>query len=42
METHIEVKMYGETYIGYNVWSLIYRVQCMETHIEFTIFGDSY
>ena len=33
METHIEGKMYGDSYRGYNVWSLILRVQSMETHI---------
>jgi len=29
-----------ETHIGYNVWRLIYRVECMETHIEGTMYGD--
>jgi len=51
METHIEGKMNGVSYGGYMLWSLIYRVQCMETHkrvqcleihIEGTMYGDSY
>jgi len=31
MEIHIEGTMYGDSYGGYNVWSLIWRVQRMET-----------
>ena len=42
METHMEGKMYGVLYRGYNVWSLILGVQIMGTHIEGTIFGGSY
>jgi len=37
METNIEGTMNGDSYRGYNVWRLIYRVQCMENHIEGTI-----
>ena len=42
MEYHMEGKTYGDSYIGYNVWRLILRVQCMETHIEGTNYGHSY
>jgi len=42
METHIEGTMYGVSYGGYKVWSLVYRLQCTETHIEGTMYGDSY
>jgi len=31
--THIEGSMYRDSYRGYNVWSLICRVQGMESHI---------
>ena len=41
METHIDGTKYEHSYRGYNVWRLIYRVQCMETHIEGTMYGDS-
>jgi len=34
--------MFGESYRAYNVWRLIYRVQCMETNIEGTKYGESY
>jgi len=27
MEIHIQDTSYGDSYIGYNVWRLIYRVQ---------------
>jgi len=42
METHIEVTMYGASYVGYKVWRLIHRVQCMETYIEGTMYGETY
>jgi len=42
MEIHKESTMYGDSYIGYNVWRLIEKVKCMETHIEGTMYGDSY
>jgi len=42
METHIDGKVYGDSYRGYNVWRHIRREQCMETHIEFTMHGVSY
>ena len=32
--------MYGVSYGGYKVWSLIYRVQCIQTLIEGTMYGD--
>jgi len=41
MEIHIEGTVYGDSYRGYNVWRLTYRVQCVETHIEGTIYGES-
>jgi len=41
MEIHMEGTVYEDSYRGYNVWCLIYRVQCMETHIEGTIYVDS-
>ena len=34
METHIEGTMNRDSFKEYNVWRLIYLVQCMETHIE--------
>jgi len=33
METDIDVTMYGDSYRGYNVLRLIFRLQCTETHI---------
>jgi len=42
MEIHIKGTMYGDSYRGYNVWRLIYRVQCTETHIEGIMYGHSY
>ena len=42
METHIEGTMYGDSYTGYNIWSLIWIVQGMETHIDFTMYGDTH
>ena len=42
IETHIEGKMYEDSYRGYNVRRIIYRVQCMEIHVEGTMYGDSY
>ena len=51
MEIHIEDTLYGDSYRGYNVWRLIYRVeymdtlmevQCIETHIQCTMYGGSY
>ena len=34
--------MYADSYRGYNVWRIIFRVQYMEIHIEGTMYGDSY
>jgi len=42
METHIEGTMYGDFYIGFNIWRLTYRVQYMEISLMVTMFGDSY
>jgi len=42
MEIHIDGTMYGDSYRGNNVWSLIWRLQCMETHVEGTMYGESY
>jgi len=42
MEIHIEGTLYGGSYRGYNEWTIIYRVQCMDTLIHGTIYGDSY
>jgi len=33
MEPHIVGTMYGDSFRGYNVWSIIWRVKLMETHI---------
>ena len=33
MEPHIDFKVYGDSYRGYYVWGLIWRVQGMEIHI---------
>jgi len=41
METHIVVRIYGDSYIGCNVWRIILREQCMETNMKITIYGDS-
>ena len=41
MVCHMEGTEYGDSYIGYNVWRLLYRVQCMEIHVEGTMNGDS-
>jgi len=41
METHIYFTMYGDSYIGYNIWSIIYRVKCMETHVKVAMYGES-
>ena len=47
----MQATKYGDSYIVYNVWKIIYRVQCKETdiegtmhvsHIEGTMYGDSY
>ena len=47
----MQVTKYGDSYIGYNVWKNIYRVQCMETdivctmhvtHIEGSMYRDPY
>jgi len=40
MKSHMEGTRYGDSYIGYNVWRLIKKVQFMETHIEGTKYGD--
>jgi len=42
MESHIEVAMYGDSYRGFSVSRLLYRLQSLETHIECAIFGESY
>jgi len=33
MEIHIEGTLYGDSFSGYNVWSLIWSVLGLETHI---------
>ena len=40
MKTHIEVTIYGDSYIGCNVWRVIQRVECMDSLIEGTMYGD--
>ena len=42
METNLKGTRYGDSYIGYNVSRLVYRVQCMETHKEGTMYGEPY
>jgi len=41
METHIEGTVYGDPYIGYNVWRLIQSTMYGD-NIEGTMYGDSY
>jgi len=33
----MQATKYGDSYIVYNVWKIIYRVQCKETDIEGTM-----
>jgi len=42
MAIHIKCTMYVDSYRGYDVWRLIWRVQCVDTHIEGTMYGYSY
>jgi len=42
METHLDVKMYGDSYKSCNVWRILWWVQCMESHIENSMNGISY
>jgi len=42
MQVHIKGTMYGESYSGYNLWSLTWRVQYLEIHINRKMYGDSY
>jgi len=41
METHLEGTMNGVSYEGYNVWSLIYRLEVTENNREGKMYGDS-
>jgi len=42
METHIEGKIYVDTFRWNNVWSFIYRLQYTEINKDFSMYGDSY
>jgi len=42
MENHIYGTMNRDSYKGYNVWRIIWTLQCKKTHIEGTMYGDSY
>jgi len=40
MDSHIEVTLFGDSYRGYNVWRILYRIQCMDTHVGVTQYGE--
>jgi len=42
MENHLVGTKYGDSNREYNVWKIIWRVQCMGTRVNGTTFGDSY
>jgi len=42
METHMEGKIYGDSYRRYKVWRPVEGFNCMETRIEHAMHGNSY